>query len=60
MIVKRVRLQKVDYVKSISSACDSVRYSKVVPLSESACVVVWFKYQIIFKLIDLNCASKIS
>jgi len=60
MIVEWIRLKQVDNVKTVGSAGDRVGNSEVVPLCVSVGVVVRLQNQIIFKLVDLDCAAQVS
>lgn len=60
MVIKRVWLEKVNDVESVSAPCHCVGDAKIVPLSEATRVVVRFQNQVVLKFVNLNCATEIS
>ena len=54
MIVKGVRLHKIDDIESVRFACFGVRHSEIVPLSITSSVVIRLQNKIVFVFINLD------
>ena len=54
MIVKGVRLHKIDDIESVRLACFGVRYSEIVPLGITSGVVIRLQNKIVLVFINLN------
>ena len=59
MVIKWVRLEQVDDVEAVCSACARVWQSEIVPLCEPPRIIVRLKNQVIFKFIHLDCPSQV-
>lgn len=60
MIIKRIRLNKIDDIKSIIFTSLCIRNTEVKPLSIASGVVVGFKNEVILVFINLNGSSEIA
>ena len=54
MIVKGVRLHKIDDIESVGFACFSVRHSEIVPLSITSSVVIRLQNKIVLVFVNLD------
>ena len=54
MIVKGVRLHKIDDIESVRFACFGVRHSEIVPLSITSSVVIRLQNKIVFIFVNLD------
>lgn len=60
VVIEGVWFHQIYNVETVGLSSASIRNAEVVPLRISSSVIVWFKYQIILKLINLDGSSKIS
>ena len=54
MIVKGVRLHKIDDIESVRFACFGVRHSEIVPLGITSSVVIRLQNKIVFVFVNLD------